>query len=346
MTKVTIRHVAAAAGVAVKTVSRVVNGEPNVTPDMRARVSQAVEHLGYVPSMAARRMGGSRSYLLVALNDRNNTINNWRSGRGNDWLDQMLHGAMLACEAQGYRLLFELVDAASDDLDRKVVGILSALQPDGLILTPPHSQNESLIQMLVRRDVPVVRLGVPAHGLGIGVYMNEREAGAAATRHLTALGHERIGFIAGNARFAASEARRQGYVDALQEAGITVDAALQAPGDFTYESGVTAVTRLLSLEDRPTALVASNDEMALAALHCAGRSGLSVPADLSIVSFDDTPGARLSVPALTCIRQPISEMAASAAELLIAASRDGQHTPADHQLPFRLIVRESTTARS
>ena len=346
MTKVTIRHVAAAAGVAVKTVSRVVNGEPNVTPDMRARVSQAVEHLGYVPSMAARRMGGSRSYLLVALNDRNNTINNWRSGRGNDWLDQMLHGAMLACESQGYRLLFELVDAASDDLDRKVVGILSALQPDGLILTPPHSQNESLIQMLVRRDVPVVRLGVPAHGLGIGVYMNEREAGAAATRHLTALGHQRIGFIAGNERFAASEARRQGYVDALQEAGITVDAALQAPGDFTYESGVTAVTRLLSLEDRPTALVASNDEMALAALHCAGRSGLSVPADLSIVSFDDTPGARLSVPALTCIRQPISEMAASAAELLIAASRDGQHTPADHQLPFRLIVRESTTARS
>ena len=346
MTKVTIRHVAAEAGVAVKTVSRVVNGEPNVTPLLRARVSQAVERLGYVPSMAARRMGGSRSYLLVALNDRSNTINNWRSGRGNDWLDQMLHGAMLACESQGYRLLFELVDAASDDLDRKVVGILSALQPDGLILTPPHSQNESLIQMLVRRNVPVVRLGVPAHGLGIGVYMNEREAGAAATRHLTTLGHKRIGFIAGNERFAASEARRHGYADALEEAGIAPDPALQAPGDFTYDSGITAVTGLLSLDDRPTALVASNDEMALAALHCAGHFGLSVPADLSIVSFDDTPGARLSVPALTSIRQPISEMAASAAEFLIAASRDGQHAPADYQLPFRLIVRGSTTARS
>jgi LacI family transcriptional regulator len=346
MTKVTIRHVAAEAGVAVKTVSRVVNGEPNVTRDLRDRVTLAIERLGYVPSMAARRMGGSRSYLLVALNDRNNTINNWRSGRGNDWLDQMLHGAMLACETHGYRMLFELVDGASDDLARKVVGILAALQPDGLILTPPHSQNEPLIAMLVRRNVPVVRLGVPAHGLGMGVYMDERAAGAAATRHLVSLGHVRIGFIAGSERFAASEARRLGYVDALEEEGIPVDPGLQAPGDFTFDSGIAATTGLLGLNARPTALVASNDEMALAALHCAGRFGLAVPADLSIVSFDDTPGARLSLPALTSIRQPISDMAASAAELLIAASRAGQHQPIDRLLPFRLIVRGSTTARS
>ena len=346
MTKVTIRHVAAEAGVAVKTVSRVVNGEPNVTQELRDRVSRAVDRLGYVPSMAARRMGGSRSYLLVALNDRNNTINNWRSGRGNDWIDQMLHGAMLTCEANGYRMLFELVDGTSDDLDRKVVGVLSALQPDGLILTPPHSQNEALVQMLVRRKVPVVRLGVRAEGLGLGVYMDERAAGAAATRHLTSLGHVRIAFIAGSDRFEASESRRLGYLDALEEAGIPADPALQAPGDFTYESGLEATARLLSLDPRPTAVVASNDEMALAALHCAGRDGLSVPADLSIVSFDDTPGVRLSVPSLTSIRQPISEMAAKAAELLIAASKDGESLPADHLLPFRLIVRGSTTARS
>lgn len=346
MTKVTIRHVAAEAGVAVKTVSRVVNGEPNVTAELRARVSQAVERLGYVPSMAARRMGGSRSYLLVALNDRSNTIKNWRSGRGNDWIDQMLHGAMLTCEAHGYRMLFELVDGASDDLDRKVGGILSALQPDGLILTAPHSENEALVERLIRRNVPVVRMGVPARGQGIGVYMDEREAGAVATRHLLALGHVRIGFIAGSERFAASEARRQGYVDALAEAGLAPDPTLQEPGDFTFESGLEASSRLLRLPDRPTAIVASNDDMALATLHYAGRLGLSVPADLSIVSFDDTPGVRLSVPALTSIQQPISEMAARASELLIAASRTGQHEAADHLLPFRLIVRGSTTARS
>ncbi|MBB5744821.1 LacI family DNA-binding transcriptional regulator [Brevundimonas variabilis] len=342
MTKVTIRHVAEAAGVAVKTVSRVMNGEPNVTRDLQDRVMKAVDQLGYVPSMAARRMGGRRSYLLVALNDRQNTINNWRSGRGNDWIDQMLHGAMLTCEAHGYRMLFELVQAGSEDLDRKVVAILSALQPDGIILTPPHSQNLALVEMLTRRNVPVVRMGVPGKGVGFGVFMDDRAAAAEATRHLIDLGHQRIGFIAGSPRFEASRQRLDGYADALHQADIGMDEALIAPGDFTFESGVTAAEALLSRSDRPTAILASNDEMALATLHVASRLGIRVP-DLSVISFDDTPGVRLSVPGLTSVRQPISEMAAKAAELLIGVSRTGETAPSDHLLPFGLEVRGSTT---
>lgn len=345
MSKVTIRHVAAAAGVAVKTVSRVINGEPNVTRDLRDRVMKAVEELGYVPSMAARRMGGSRSYLLVALNDRQNTINNWQSGRGNDWIDQMLHGAMLTCEAHGYRMLFELVDAESPDLDRKVVAVLSALQPDGIILTPPHSQNLALVEMLTRRNVPVVRMGVPGDGVGFGVFMDDREAATEATRHLLDLGHRRIGFIAGSPRFEASGQRLEGYRDALGGAGLTVDNKLIAPGDFTFESGVAAAETLLASDDRPTAILASNDEMALAALHVASRRGLRVP-ELSLVSFDDTPGVRLSVPGLTSIRQPISDMAAKAAELLIGVSKTGDATPTDHLLPFGLEIRGSTAPRT
>jgi LacI family transcriptional regulator len=346
MTKVTIRHVAAEAEVAVKTVSRVMNGEPNVTQDLRDRVMKAVDALGYVPSMAARRMGGSRSYLLVALNDRRNTVNNWRSGRGNDWIDQMLHGAMLTCEAHGYRMLFELVDAESDELDRKVVAVLSALQPDGVILTPPHSQNVALVEMLVRRKVPVVRMGVPGQGTGFGVYMDDRAASANAVRHLIELGHRRIGFIAGSPRFEASLARQDGYLDALRLAGIVVEQDLIAQGDFTFESGVATAETLLSLPRLPTAILASNDEMALASLHVAARRGLSVPRDVSIVSFDDTPGVRLSVPGLTSIRQPISDMAAKAAELLIGVSRTGETAPSDHLLPFGLEVRGSTAPPS
>jgi LacI family transcriptional regulator len=344
MSKVTIRHVAEAAGVAVKTVSRVMNGEPNVTRDLQDRVMKAVDALGYVPSMAARRMGGSRSYLLVALNDRQNTINNWRSGRGNDWIDQMLHGAMLTCEAHGYRMLFELVEAGSEDLERKVVAILSALQPDGIILTPPHSQNRDLVEMLSRRRVPVARMGVPGEGLGFGVFMDDREAAREAARHLIELGHVRIGFISGSPRFEASGQRQQGYADALRAAGMACDETLIAPGDFTFESGVIATERLLDLPDRPTAILASNDEMALAALHVASRRGIKVPG-LSLVSFDDTPGVRLSVPGLTSIRQPISEMAARAAELLIGASKIGEVTPSDHLLPFGLEIRGSTAPR-
>ncbi|WP_269513668.1 LacI family DNA-binding transcriptional regulator [Brevundimonas subvibrioides] len=341
MSKVTIRHVAAAAGVAVKTVSRVMNGEPNVTRDLQDRVMKAVDALGYVPSMAARRMGGSRSYLLVALNDRENTINNWRSGRGNDWIDQMLYGAMLTCEAHGYRMLFELVDAGSPELDRKVVAILSALQPDGIILTPPHSQNLALVEMLTRRNVPVVRMGVPGEGVGFGVFMDDRAAAAEATRHLVDLGHRRIGFIAGSPRFEASRQRLEGYRDALIQAGLSVDDALIASGDFTFDSGVAAAGTLLARDDRPTAILASNDEMALATLHVASRLGIRVP-DLSLVSFDDTPGVRLSVPGLTSVRQPISEMAAKAAALLIGVSKSGEATPSDHLLPFGLEVRGST----
>jgi len=345
MSKVTIRHVAEAAGVAVKTVSRVMNGEPNVTKDLQDRVMQAVDALGYVPSMAARRMGGSRSYLLVALNDRQNTINNWRSGRGNDWIDQMLHGAMLTCEAHGYRMLFELVEAGSDDLDRKVVAILSALQPDGIILTPPHSQNLALVEMLTRRKVPVARMGVAGAGVGFGVFMDDRAAAAEATRHLIDLGHRHIGFIAGSSRFDASRQRLDGYRDALTQADIAVDDTLIAPGDFTFESGVEAAELLLSRPDRPTAILASNDEMALATLHVASRLGIQVP-DLSLVSFDDTPGVRLSVPGLTSIRQPISDMAAKAAELLIGVSKTGETTPSDHLLSFGLEVRGSTAPRT
>lgn len=345
MSKVTIRHVAAAAGVAVKTVSRVMNGEPNVTQDLQDRVMKAVDDLGYVPSMAARRMGGSRSYLLVALNDRQNTINNWQSGRGNDWIDQMLHGAMLMCEAHGYRMLFELVEAGSSDLDRRVVAILSALQPDGIILTPPHSQNLALVEMLTRRKVPVVRMAVPGDGVGFGVFMDDRAAAAEATRHLIDLGHRRIGFIAGSPRFEASRQRQDGHRDAMTRAGLSIDDALIAPGDFTFESGVVAAEALLTRPDRPTAILASNDEMALAALHVASRLGIRVP-ELSLVSFDDTPGVRLSVPGLTSVRQPISEMAAKAAELLIGVSKSGETTPSDHLLPFGLEVRGSTAPRT
>src|SRR3546814_7451525 len=110
---VTIRHVAAEAGVSLQTVSRVVNNEPNVRPQVRERVMEAVKKLGYVPSLAARRMGGSRSYLILALNDRDRTIEGWKLGQGSDWIDQMLYGGMLACAERGYRMIFAQIGRAS-----------------------------------------------------------------------------------------------------------------------------------------------------------------------------------------------------------------------------------------
>src|ERR1700752_576866 len=136
MRPITIVDVAEKARVSVSTVSRVLKDEPNVSPEVRQRVKAIIEKLGYTPSMAARRMGGSKSYLIISLNDRRLTIENWRSGRGNDWLDQMLHGAMLTCETAGYHFMFELVDIEADGVEQQITRLAGSLRPDGVILTP------------------------------------------------------------------------------------------------------------------------------------------------------------------------------------------------------------------
>ena len=118
---VTIRHVAADAGVSLQTVSRVINKEPNVRPEMMERVQASIARLGYVPSIAAQRMGGSRSYLIVALNDRERTIADWRNRQGTDWVDQMMLGGMLTCAEHGYRLIVELIDTHSDHIERELL---------------------------------------------------------------------------------------------------------------------------------------------------------------------------------------------------------------------------------
>ena len=338
----TIEHVARAAGVSRQTVSRVINNGPNVKPAVRERILAAIEELGYVPSQAARRMGGGRSHLIVAINDRARTIENWRAGRGNDWVDQMLHGGMLTCEAHGYHLLFELIDTGSDRAAKQLDRVLSSLRPDGVILTPPHSENAELAALLKRRGIAFGRMGSSArHDDGINVFMSDHDAAAAAVDHLVALGHSRIAFISGSSRYAASDAREQGYAAAMAAAGLPVADGDIQHGDFTFASGAAAMERILRLPAPPTAVIASNDEMAFAVLHVAADHGIAVPNALSVVSFDDTPGVRFSVPPLTAIRQPISVLAETICIKLIAA-RGGETTTGGHFLPFDLIDRQST----
>ena len=341
----TIEDVALAAGVSRQTVSRVINNGPSVKPLVRERILAAIEELGYVPNQAARRMGGGRSYLILAINDRPRTIENWRAGRGNDWVDQMLHGGMLTCEAHGYHLLFELVDVVPDRALKQLDRALSALRPDGVILTPPHSENAELAALLVDKGIAFGRMGSSArHGDGINVFMSDRDAAAAAVRHLVGLDHRRIGFISGSARYAASDAREQGYVEAMTAANLPIVAEDIQHGDFSFASGAAAMERILRQPDPPTAVIASNDEMAFAVLHVAADHGIAVPAALSVVSFDDTPGVRFSVPPLTAIRQPISALAETICVKLITA-RDGAATAGDYVLPFELIERQSTARR-
>ena len=340
---VTIKHVAADAGVSLQTVSRVINNEPNVRREMIERVRRSIDKLGYVPSIAAQRMGGSRSYLILALNDRERTIEGWRSREGSDWVDQMLLGGMLTCAQHGYRLIVELIDTHSDHIERELLGAIAALQPDGVILTPPHSENPLIIDLLVAHGISFARIGSLRPGPGFALTMDDERAAQLATEHLIHLGHQRIGFIAGPPDYEVSGWRVDGWRGAMTAAGLSTDGLLAA-GDFTYASGKIAAAQLLDRPQAPTAIVASNDQMALAALEAGRDRGLSVPHDLSLISFDDTPIVRFTHPPLTAVVQRIAEVTSRAVELIIA-DRTGKHVSADPVVvPAELVIRGSTAA--
>ena len=341
---VTIKHVAADAGVSLQTVSRVINNEPNVRPAMKERVQASIDKLGYVPSIAAQRMSGSRSYLILALNDRDATIADWRAREGRDWVDQMLLGGMLTCAEHGYRMLIELVDTHSDHVERELGAAIAALQPDGVILTPPHSENALITNFLGKHAIPFARIGTVQDGPGIAMTMGDHFNARLATDHLIELGHERIGFIAGPKDFSLSDRRMNGWIEAMQDAGLD-PAGLCERGDFGFESGLACAAALLDLAAPPTAIIASSDQMALATLEMARKRSLDVPGHLSLVSFDNSPIVRFTQPPLTAVDQPIAATIARAVEELIGARDNADHGGVI-SVHGELVVRQSSGRRA
>jgi LacI family transcriptional regulator len=338
---VTIKHVAADAGVSLQTVSRVINSDPKVSPQMKARVEASIEKLGYVPSIAAQRMSGSRSYIILALNDRDRTIADWMERQGVDWVDQMLLGGMLKCAELGYRMMIELVDTHSDHVQRELRATIAALQPDGVILTPPHSDNAQITTFLADHRIPFARIGSIRPGPGIRLTMDDERAARLATEHLVELGHRRIGFISGSDEYSLSQWRVDGWRAAMKVAGLGTSGLL-ACGDFTFASGEVAARHLLGLAESPTAIIASSDKMSLATLEVARDLGLKVPSDLSLISFDDTPIARFAVPPLTSVDQPIAATASRAVELIIDMQRGRELPDQPVVVPAALVRRYST----
>ncbi|MCP9221382.1 LacI family DNA-binding transcriptional regulator [Erythrobacter sp. LQ02-29] len=339
---VTIKHVAADAGVSLQTVSRVINKEPSVRPVTAQKVQASIDRLGYVPSIAAQRMRGHRSYIILALNDRERTISDWQERQGADWVDQMLLGGMLKCAEHGYRLMFELVDTHSDHVERELDAALAALQPDGVILTPPHSDNPLILRLLEDGKIPFARIGSADTEMGITLTMDDTGSARMATEHLIELGHRRIGLIAGPPEYGLSAWRIDGWRQAMTAAGLPTEGLLEA-GDFGFETGVVAARKLLEGAQPPSAIVASSDKMTLATLETARAMGLEVPKDLSLISFDNTPIARFTHPPLTAIDQPVAKTVARAVELIIAAQGRKDLPEMPVVIPGSLVQRDSTT---
>ena len=218
---------------------------------------------------------------------------------------------------------------------------------DGVVLTPPLCEAEPVLDVFAQAGIPIVLLATSrSPGGQMTVAIDDRRAAFEMTTYLVALGHQRIGFIAGDPNISASALREQGYRDALDAAGVAIDPALEVEGRYTYRSGLEAAARLLELPDRPTAIFASNDDMAAGAVAAAHRFHLDVPADLTVCGFDDTVLATATWPELTTIHQPIADMSRAAVELLVNVIRRplAGGPAASRVLEFTLIRRQSDAA--
>lgn len=332
--RVTIRDVSREAGVSIKTVSRVLNNERYVGAETRARVTEVAKRLNFRPSAAARALAGKRSFQIALICDNPSPY----------YVYEMQSGIRDRCEAAGVRMIAQPYDRGSAKLLDEIESLIDAIQIDGLILTPPVCDHAPVLDLLARRGVRYVRVS-PGRDLELAPasFIDNRRAAAAITAHLIALGHRRIGLIAGHPDFATSAQRRAGYGDALGEAGIVLDEALIRAGTYDFGSGAAAAEALLALPTPPTAIFAASDDMAAGALAAAHRRGVRVPEALSIAGFDDTALASVVWPPLTTVRQPTRAMAYAAADLLLACA----DAPAERrELPFELIVRASTAPPS
>ncbi len=330
----TIYDVARLAEVSIKTVSRVLNGEPNVRPQTRQRVMESATALNYRPSLSARSLAGARSYLLGLLFDNPSPA----------YVTDVQSGLTTRCREAGYHLVVEPVSCASPDVASVVESLIGALRMDGLVLTPPVCDTAAVLEALDRIAMPYVCIAPWGDAArGARVQMDDRRAAYEMTAYLLALGHRDIGFIRGHPGHGASQLRFDGYAKALADQGVSLRPDRVAQGYFSFESGVDCAQALLDRADRPTAIFASNDDMGLGVMMVAGRMGLSVPRELSVAGFDDTVGAKIVWPSLTTVRQPVVAMAYAAADLLL--SRDAEPgRPELRMLDFQLIERKSTAA--
>ncbi len=322
-----IRDVSARAGVSVKTVSRVLNGHRYVTAATREKVERAMQELDFRPSIAARILAGTKSGQIALIYDNHSPY----------YMNQVQMGCWECCHEAGVRLLAQPVDVTDPMVGDQVRGLVTETHVDGIILSSPVTDCVPVLQTLDAMDIPFVRISPGTnHALTSSVFMDDAQAADDMTTHLINQGHRVIGFIKGHPNHMASEERLFGYRRALDRAGIPYEPQLVSPGEFDFDSGVAAAHRFLAARRRPTAIFASNDDMAAGVLSVAHDMGLSVPAQLSVAGFDDTTLARMVWPQLTTIRQPTRELAHAAAKLLL----DGEERT--HQrLPHDLVIRAS-----
>ncbi|NUP03810.1 MAG: beta-glucosidase [Nonomuraea sp.] len=323
----TLETVAARARVSRATVSRVVNGEASVSPEVRTLVLQAVKELGYVPNAAARTLVTRRTDAVALV------LSLPRHG-GDPLVSAVVQYVTSLLEGAGKQITLMLADTAESH--RRIVQHVEARLVDGVVLLPPDRAG-TLAERLSRTGVPLVLLGrPPITSLVPYVDVDHVAGAAAATEHLLTAGRRRIGTICGPMDLVPVQDRLTGHRAALDRAGLRPRIAV---GDLTRPSGTAAAAQLLADHPDLDAIFAADDQMAIGALLAARAAGRRVPEDLAIVGFDDIDAASATSPALTTVRVPVIDQALALARLLLSRLAGRSTTPV--VLPTRLVVRES-----
>lgn len=337
--KSTISDVARLAGVSKKTVSRVINNSPKVDATTRENVLKVISALNYVPSPQARGLAARRSFLIGLIYDNPDPL----------YIDSIQRGILKVCGPAGYELVVHPCDIRREGFLADILRFISRSHVDGVIILPPVSELNHVSQAVHDAGCPYVRLAAAAitdENYRI-VVSDERAAVRQLVEYLIELGHRRIGFISGPAGYLSARERFEGFVEAHRKHGISFDSDLKMEGAYSFDTGKQCTRDLLSLGNPPTAIFASNDDMAAGAIHTAVEMGFRVPETLSIAGFDDSRVASLILPTLTTIRRPVAQMSSlAAAKLINAIDGAGTVESSDESVIVpEVIVRSSTGAK-
>ncbi len=341
----TIYDVAKKAGVSTATVSKVLSNTPYVSAPTRAKVLDAVAELDYVPSLMARGLSKSLTYILALVIPY--TPDYLYS---DPHLLELIRGIDDEARARHYSLLLSTggAEPARQPADSATNGRPAWMHRgsyvDGVLMIAASALAGSLSDLgLDGRPAVSIGYSLPA-GCAAAIHADDRQGARAATQHLIGLGHRRIGVISATRPITALSRRMDGYRDALSQANLPNDPDLIAFGDFSPESGYQAATDLLALQPQLTAIFAFNDRMAMGAIRCLRDAGLSVPRDIAVIGFDDIPEAALADPRLTTVRQPALQMGASAARTLFDLIEHHVSGPSEVTLATELVIRASCGA--
>lgn len=330
-----LREIAKSAGVSTATVSRVIHGNPNVSEELRQRVTDCIERMGYRPNIAARSLRMRETALVGVI----------LPNVSNPHFSDALRAMQIVADARGYTLLVASSVGESDKTDKALHSLLTR-QVDGIILVPTARSTSQMLDEVLRSGTPVVAMDRRVQGEPRidHITVNVRRGTRDAVRLLVEQGRKRIAFIAGPSNIWTASAKRRGYGDGIRAAGMKLDKDLIFPGDYSFEGGAKQAEALVNRKNRPDAVIVANNLMTLGALRVLLHENITIPRDIALIGFDDTDWTDVVRPTISVVAQPAESLGKAAMEQLLSRINDKKkrQKAVDIVLPVELILREST----